>query len=109
MSIENIITITWDEIELMHPDACDGSVFYYQGKPFTGLLVEYHANGNLISEIEVFNSHTHGRIREFHINGMLKEEYYKKFNRFYGFYKMWDENGNLISTKDFGPEPDIQF
>ncbi|AYN03385.1 MULTISPECIES: toxin-antitoxin system YwqK family antitoxin [unclassified Flavobacterium] len=85
-----------DSIEIKHPDAGGGSTYFYQGVPFTGIIEEFHNNGNLIGEIEVKNGYTDGRIVHYYDNGQLQEEKFKKFNRLYNTYKYWDEQGNLI-------------
>ena len=53
--------IDFEDIENMHPDAGGGSVFYYNGTPFTGTITEYK-NGILVGEISVIDSHTDGRV-----------------------------------------------
>lgn len=84
-----------DNIEIKHPDAGGGSVYYYLGVPFTGIIEEFHTNGNLIGEIEAKNGYTDGRIAQYYENGQIQEEKFKKLNRLYDSYKYWDEIGNL--------------
>lgn len=98
------MNINFDEIELKHPDIGGGNVYYYQGQPFTGTIIEYN-NGIIVGEISVVGGHTQGRIALYYENGQIQEEYFKKFNKAYGIYKEWDENGNLISEVNYGPEP----
>ena len=99
------MTVKYDDIEFMHPDAGGGSVYYYRGKPFTGLIVEYNSNGVLISEITVVDSHTWGRVAGYYDNGQIEEEYFEMFNRMYGLYRKWDEEGHLVAEHDYGAEP----
>lgn len=91
-------TINFNDIniEVKHPDAGGGSTYYYQGQPFTGTIVEFHDNGNLIGETEIKNSYIDGRIRQYYENGQIEEEKFKRFNRIYGTYKYWNEEGILI-------------
>ena len=96
--------VNFDDIEIMHPDYGGGSVYYCQGKPFTGTIVEYHSDGNLIGEITVVDSHTDGRVAGYFKSGNIEEEYFEKYNRMYGLYRKWDESGNLIREHDYGPK-----
>lgn len=98
-----MLRVDYDDIEFMHPDAGGGSVYYYNGKPFTGILVEYEG-GKLIAEVTVILSHTAGRVASYYTNGQIEEEYFESYNRMYGMYRRWDENGNLLAEKDYGDE-----
>lgn len=98
------MVVEFDEIEIMHPDAGGGNVYFYNGQPFSGTIVE-HINGVLVGEITVINGSTQGRVASYFNNGQIMEEYFKKYNRLYGIYKEWDENGTLISAVECGPEP----
>ena len=101
------MNININDIEIKHPDIGGGSVFWYQGQPFTGTIVEYK-NNILVAEISVVNSHTEGRVAIYYINGQIKQEYFEKYNDTYGIYRDWDESGNLISEIDYGAEPFIE-
>jgi antitoxin component YwqK of YwqJK toxin-antitoxin module len=96
--------IKFEDIQLKHPDIGGGNVFYYLDLPFTGIVVEYDENNNLMSEISVVESHTHGRVASFYSNGQIEEEYFEKNNKMYGFYRKWDENGKLVIEYDYGLE-----
>ena len=93
-----------NDIEIMNPDEGGGSVYWYQGQPFTGKIVEFK-NNILIGEISVVNSHTEGRVAFYYDNGQMESEYFKKFNQTYGIYKRWDESGNLVKEVNYGAEP----
>ena len=93
-----------NDIEIMNPDIGGGNVFWYQGQPFTGTIVEYK-NNILVTEISVVDSHTHGRFALYYDNGQIMKEYFEKYNQTYGIYREWDINGNLVSEIDFGAEP----
>ncbi len=96
------------QIEFMALDAGGGETYYYQGQPFTGIVEEFYPNTtNLISEVECVNGSIHGFIRDFHPNGQIEREYFKKFNRIYGEYKKWDENGILILHSVFNNDGDV--
>lgn len=96
--------INFDDIELKAPDEGGGSVYFYNGQPFTGTIVEYF-NGVLVGEITVINSHTQGRVALYYENGQLNEEYFEKYNSLYGIYRKWNINGLLEKEIDYGPEP----
>ena len=98
------MNVNFDDIEIMHPDAGGGNVYFYKRQPFSGTIVE-HINGVLVGEITVINGSTQGRVASYFNNGQIMEEYFKKYNRLYGIYKEWDENGTLISEVECGPEP----
>ncbi|WP_414655116.1 toxin-antitoxin system YwqK family antitoxin, partial [Flavobacterium sp. UBA6135] len=93
--------VEFDDIELKHPDAGGGNVYFYNGQPFSGTIVE-HTNGVLVGEISVVNGSTHGRVVSYFNNGQLNYEYFQKFNQMYGIYKRWNENGILEAEVDYG-------
>lgn len=96
--------VNFDDIEIMAPDYGGGTVFYHNNKPFTETIVEYNNNNVLIGEFEVLNGSKHGRTASYFNNGQILEEGYISYNRPYGIFKEWDENGNLIKQVDFGAE-----
>ena len=77
-------------------DNAGGSIFYYKGEPFTGVIRAYYDNGQLLDEVEYLDGHVGGVSREFYPNGQIKAERYKYFGRMDKYYKGWDEEGNLI-------------
>jgi antitoxin component YwqK of YwqJK toxin-antitoxin module len=99
------MNINFDDIEIMHPDAGGGNVYYYQGQPFTGTIVEYNNLNVLVGEITVVNGHTRGRVASYYNTGQIKEEYFEKYNQMYSIYKKWNQNGGLEFQQDYGPEP----
>lgn len=99
------MNINFDEIEIKNTDAGGGNVYYYNNKPFTGIIVEYYSNGNLSYEKTVVNGSTEGRVASYYENGQIEDEHFEKNNRLYGIYKEWDENGSLLSEVDCGPIP----
>lgn len=83
------------DLEYMGIDAGGGNMYNYQNVPFTGILEEFYANGNLIGKIEIRNGYTYGLQDQYYENGQIQREYFLKFNHFYGSYKCWDIDGNL--------------
>ena len=90
------INIEDEDVEFAGNDAGGGSMWNYKGQPFTGILEDFCENGNLIGEIECKNGYKDGLQTAFYENGLPKEEYHEKYNRCYGPYKYWDEEGILI-------------
>jgi len=79
-------------------------MYYYNDEPFSGTIVEYNAEGVLVGEISVLNGSKQGKTVLYYNNGQKMEEVYQSYNRAYGIYREWDENGNLIKEIDFGLE-----
>jgi antitoxin component YwqK of YwqJK toxin-antitoxin module len=98
------MNIDINDIEIMNPDEGGGSVYWYQGQPFTGTIVEYK-NNILVAEISVVDSHTEGRVAFYYYNGQIKQEYFEKYNDMYGIYRRWDESGKLVKEIDYGAQP----
>lgn len=96
--------VEFDDIELKHPNEGGRNVYFYNGQPFTGTIVE-HNNGILVGERTVVNGHTQGRVATHFDNGQLNYEYFEKYNQMYGLYKRWNENGVMEVEVDYGPEP----
>ncbi|MEN5233185.1 hypothetical protein [Sphingobacterium faecium] len=96
--------VNFDEIETGSPNRGGGNMYYYKDEPFTGLIEEYNENGVLIAELTVKNGNVHGRSANYYNSGQIMDEKYIAYNRPYGFYREWDESGNLIEEIDFGPE-----
>jgi antitoxin component YwqK of YwqJK toxin-antitoxin module len=70
----------------------------YQGLPFTGFIVEYYPNGNVLCELEYQNGFQDGYWREYHENGQLASEFKTHNNCLVtDSSKYFDENGNPIS------------
>ena len=97
--------VNFDDIDILNVDDGGGNMYYYNNQLFTGTIVEYNSNGILIGEINVVNGSKQGRIALYYDNGQIMDEHFEKNNRLYGIYKEWDENGNLTSQVDCGPEP----
>jgi len=103
-----MIRVNFDDEDLEYAgiDAGGGNMYNYQSQPFTGIIEEYATNGNLIGELEFKNGYTDGVTRIYFESGQIKQEYYLKYNRFYGSYKLWDASGNLIRHIEFDNDGD---
>ena len=97
------MNVNFDDIEINNFDAGGGAEYYYNNEPFTGTIVEYN-DSVLIAEFTILNGSKHGKTALYYNNGQIMEEGYISYNRPYGLYKEWDENGNLIKEINFGPE-----
>ncbi|SHE81176.1 toxin-antitoxin system YwqK family antitoxin [Pedobacter caeni] len=92
-----MIRVDFDDDDLQYKsiDAGGGNMYDYRGLPFTGTIVEFHNNGNLIGETECKNGYTNGWQRLYYSTGQIEREYYVECNRNYKSYKCWDEVGKL--------------
>ncbi|WP_407500597.1 toxin-antitoxin system YwqK family antitoxin [Elizabethkingia anophelis] len=89
-----------EDLEFIDIDGGGTPIYHYQGKPFTGMLLEYYDN-ILYREIEYINGYEDGVERVFYENGKVKNEFQSKNNKLNGICKDWDEEGNLISTTEW--------
>lgn len=55
-------------------------------------------------EEEYINSHKHGRQVSYYENGQIEEDYYQRFNYFYGISRTYYPNGTLKSQTEFNDE-----
>jgi antitoxin component YwqK of YwqJK toxin-antitoxin module len=90
------LRIKEEDLKLIGFDGGGSGMYYYQGKPFTGIMLGYD-NGVLYVEREYQNGYEEGWCRYYYKNGQ-KEEEYKIHNNIIidGTYKEWGEDGNLI-------------
>lgn len=103
----SMIRINFDEVEIESIDGGGGVFYNHKGKRFTATIVEYNEQNILISELEVFKGHVHGRVASYYENGQIKEEYFEKYNKLYGMHREWDKDGNLIYEHDAGASPEL--
>lgn len=100
-----IINIDDSNLETGIPDAGGGITKFYNGQPFTGKIQAFYPNGNLEAEEEYIDSHKNGRQIYYYENGQIEEDYYFKFNQFYGICKTYYESGVLktyIECNEYG-------
>lgn len=72
-------------------------IYYYEGKPFTGIVFKNREDGSLAWEEEYIDGFQEGWWRSYYKNGKMNEEYKTHNNNVIsGTHKEWDENGNLI-------------
>ena len=69
-------------------------IWYYQGKLFTGVILDYEKTGELSLEIDCENGYEDGWCRLYHNNGRLHQEY-KMLKKVIQeeTSNEWDENG----------------
>lgn len=85
-------------------DAGGSDIWAYAGQRFTGVIEDRRGDGTLRSEFELMDGHPHGANREYYPNGQMKVEYFMSYNRPYGFYREWNDQGVLITEEDRGKE-----
>ena len=100
MKKENILRVKDEDLEFIDIDGGGTPIYHYQGKPFTGMLLEYYDN-ILYREIEYLKGYEEGVERVYYDNGKIKYEFHSKNNKPHGISKNWDEEGNLISTTEW--------
>ena len=98
--------VEFDDIELKHPDESGGNVYFYNGNPFSGTIVE-HVNNVLVGKITVVDGHINGRVTSYFNNGQIRSDYFEKYNKMYNIYRRWNENGVLEAEIDYGLEPSL--
>jgi len=96
-----------EDLEFIDIDGGGIPIYHYQGKPFTGLMMEYYGK-ELFRELGYVNGYQEGIERVFYDNGKIKHEFYLKNNKLHGECKQWDEEGNLISTSYWENEVKIK-
>ncbi|MDV2448936.1 hypothetical protein CMU93_15665 [Elizabethkingia anophelis] len=75
-----------EELEFIYIDGGGTPIYHYQGKPFTGMLLEYYDN-ILYRENEYINGYEDGVERVFYENGKVKNEFQSKNNKLNGICK----------------------
>ena len=77
-------------------------VLLFNGENFTGTVYEYYPNSTqLSSESEYVDGIADGRQVEYWPNRNKKEEYYQKYDHTINSYKIWNEQGILISHSEY--------
>lgn len=98
--------------EVKEPDTCSCGVLkldetynhmYYseRSKPYTGVCFSSFPNGNPKQEKSYTDGKVNGVVREWHINGTLKEEKHFKMNLQHGSFVLWDESGRVVYHADY--------
>ena len=91
-----------EDLEFIDIDGGGIPIYHYQGKPFTGIIVDYFFGTNIIAgETEYINGYQEGVDRVYYENGKIEYECFKKDNKLHGIYRDWDKEGNLISTTEW--------
>lgn len=91
-----------EDLEFVGIDGGGIPIYNYQGKPFTGIIVDYFFGTDIVAgETEYTNGYQDGIVKNYYENGNLEYECYKKNNKLHGTYRDWDEQGNLLSTTEW--------
>jgi len=78
-------------------DLGDEQLMVWNGKPFTGIAVEFFPDGTLQSEVPHVDGVRHGLVRTWYPSGRLMEEKNLWQGGLHGYKRSWDEQGRLIS------------
>lgn len=98
----DILRVKDEDLEFIGIDGGGIPIYHYQGKPFTGIIVDYFTGSNIVAgETEYINGYRDGVDREYYENGKIQYEFNSKNNKLHGICKDWDENGNLLSTSEW--------
>jgi hypothetical protein len=98
---------TASEKTTQDPDTCSCSLlkldetynhFFYSERtqPFTGVCIDNYPNNNPKMERSYVKGKVHGVLKEWHLNGSIKDEKRFDMNLQHGESMSWDESGNLI-------------
>ena len=69
--------------------------------PFTGVMEDFHNNGQLWERINYKNGEPEGLHESFHKNGQLRWIRNYKNGKEHGFTEQFDENGTLTGTVEY--------
>jgi antitoxin component YwqK of YwqJK toxin-antitoxin module len=69
--------------------------------PFTGIVVEYHDNGQLKQKVNLKDGRGDGLYESFHKNGQLESIGNLKDGKQYGLAEWYLENGQLVSKRNY--------
>ncbi|MCA1186954.1 MULTISPECIES: toxin-antitoxin system YwqK family antitoxin [unclassified Saccharopolyspora] len=90
------VRVDEDDIE-MDPT---GLVFH-RGEPFTGVVVERSADGELVSTRSYFAGYPDGPYREWRSSGRLRKDGRMRDGRSVGSHREWHANGRLAERREF--------
>lgn len=79
----------------------DDYVYYYEGKPYTGVAYELDGDGELRSELTFFCGLPEGRWCDYYENGNLCGEDFYKLGLSHGQNREWHPDGTLKKEKWF--------
>ncbi|PTL76556.1 toxin-antitoxin system YwqK family antitoxin [Vitiosangium sp. GDMCC 1.1324] len=77
-------------------DIGDEQLMVWEGKPFTGIAVEFFPDGKLQSEVPHLDGVEHGLKRAWYPSGQLGKEANLWYGSLHGYLRKWDEQGRLI-------------
>lgn len=79
----------------------DDYVYYYEGKPYTGVAYELDDEGRLRSELTFFCGLPDGRWCDYYENGNLSGEDFYKLGQSHGQTREWYPDGTIKKEKVF--------
>jgi hypothetical protein len=80
-------------------DIGQDQLMVWKGQPFTGVAVEFYADGKPCSEVAHVNGLIHGLSRAWYPSGNLREESQLWYGGLHGYERVWDEQQRLVSER----------
>ena len=88
------------EFEHLEHDPSDG-LYYYEGQPFTGVLVRPLAPNFIQSEVHYVNGLPDGLTQVWRRPGCLAEESHFRCGVYHGTRTLWNDRGSLIAQEQY--------
>jgi antitoxin component YwqK of YwqJK toxin-antitoxin module len=82
-------------------DFDEDSVCLYQSEPFTGTLIEYGKEQNILTETDYVDGIANGRARIYHPDGTLKSQSFYEQGILVGTYQSWYPTGQPREAVDY--------
>lgn len=82
----------------------NNGVLFYNDKPFSGNLIDYHKNNNLKSDITYKNGRKNGLEQQWYKNGLLAQKRFYKNGVKFGIHTGWWHDGTLQFEYHFNHE-----
>lgn len=76
-------------------------MYYFEGKPFTGVAEERRADGTLWTETAILNGVEHGPYREWNADGLLTAEWTHDGGAVHGVLRKRHDNGRLAEETEY--------
>jgi antitoxin component YwqK of YwqJK toxin-antitoxin module len=91
-----MMRVNTDEIEFTNDYG-----YRWNGRPFSGVGLEFNSNGTVCCENEFQNGMQHGTTRTVHPTVLVHSEEHCECNTLYGFLRIWNEDGVLEREEEY--------
>ena len=90
-------TVHFKKIDIKLPGSIENNyrMYFYQGEPFTGVIVYPYGQSHYSQILTIRDGLSHGAYATYHKNGQLKEQSNYEFGYKDGESKTWYDNGQL--------------